>query len=43
MYTIFRDLLKYYESVSLKECGHPQPTFFLCPNKLHVIGESLTL
>jgi hypothetical protein len=41
MYTIFCDSLKYYESVSLKQCGHPQPTFLLCPDKLCAAGESL--
>jgi hypothetical protein len=38
----FRDSLKYCESVSLKQCGHPQPTFMLCPNKLRAAGESLS-
>jgi hypothetical protein len=43
MYTIFCDLLKYYESVSRKQCGHPQPTFLLRPDKLCATGESLTV
>jgi hypothetical protein len=43
MYTIFCDSLKYCESVSLKQCGHPQPTFLLYLDKLHAAGESLTI
>jgi hypothetical protein len=43
MYTIFHDLLKYSEFVSLKQCGHLQPTLLLCPDKLCVIGESLVV
>jgi hypothetical protein len=43
MYTIFHGMLKYYESVSLKQCGHPQHTFLLCPDKLRAFGESLTV
>jgi hypothetical protein len=43
MYTIFRDLLKYWESAFLKQYGHPQPTFLLCPDKLRAAAESLTV
>jgi hypothetical protein len=39
----FCDSLKYCESVSLKQCGHSQPTFLLYPNKLCATGESLTV
>jgi hypothetical protein len=41
MHIIFCDSLKYCESVSLKQCGHPQPTFLLCPDKLRAAEESL--
>jgi hypothetical protein len=43
MYTVFHDSLKYSQSLSLKQCGHPQPTFLLCPNKLCAAGKSLTV
>jgi hypothetical protein len=43
MYTVFPDLVKYCESVSHKQCGHPQCTFLLCLNKLRATGESLTV
>jgi hypothetical protein len=39
----FHDLLKYGRSISLKQCGHPQLTFLLYPNKLCVAGESQTV
>jgi hypothetical protein len=39
----FCDLLKYLESISLKQCGHLQPTSLLYPDKLRAAGESLTV
>jgi uncharacterized membrane protein len=41
MYTVFCDSLKYGELVSLKQCGHLQPTFLLYLDKLCATGESL--
>jgi hypothetical protein len=41
MYTIFSDSLKYCESISLKQCRHPQTTFLLSPDKLRAARESL--
>jgi hypothetical protein len=43
MYTISYDLLKYCESISMKQCRHPEPTFFLYLDKLRVTEELLTV
>jgi hypothetical protein len=41
MYSVFCDLLKYCESISLKQCEHLQRTFLLYPDKLCAAGESV--